>query len=108
MKQPITVRNIATLVLIAFLLIAWPTLVQTQDGELSLAGSDYGLTWWTVDGGGGAASDNGAQYALTGTIGQADAGASSNSQYRLVSGFWGTGSPTEHSVYLPLVLHDAP
>lgn len=101
-------KQFTTLVLIAFLLIAWTALAQTQDGELSSAGSTYSLTWWTVDGGGGAASDNGAQYALTGTIGQADAGASSDSQYSLVGGFWGTGSPIEHSVYLPLVLRGTP
>lgn len=76
--------------------------------SLAPADTQYDLSWRTVDGGGEAASDNGAQYALTGTIGQADAGASSDSQYGLVGGFWGTGSPIEHSVYLPLVLRNVP
>ena len=32
----------------------------------------YTISWWTVDGGGGASSENG--YSLSGTIGQPDAG----------------------------------
>ncbi len=52
-------------------------------------GGGYDLTWWTVDGGGGAAS--GGSYTLTGTAGQPDAGTVSGGGYTLYSGFWAGG-----------------
>jgi hypothetical protein len=47
----------------------------------------YDISWWTVDGGGG--SSTGGVYALSGTIGQPDAGRISGGSYSLVGGFWG-------------------
>ncbi len=59
----------------AVLLIASPSLAQT-----------YGIPWWTIDGGGGASS--GGSYAVTGTIGQPDAGTMTGGPFTLVGGFW--------------------
>ena len=50
---------------------------------------DYQIVWSTIDGGGGTSS--GGQYALTGTIGQPDAGYSAGDSYELLGGFWPGG-----------------
>ena len=71
---------------------------------LAQTGSGYDLTWFTVDGGGGASS--GSSYALSGTVGQPDAGALSNGTYSLVGGFW-TSVPSPHRIYLPVVMKNA-
>jgi hypothetical protein len=72
-----------------------------------LAAISYDLSWWTVDGGGGAVS--GGSYALTGTIGQPDAGVLTGGGYTLGGGFWGGGAAAvEYKVYLPLVLRQYP
>ncbi|MFW5713667.1 MAG: hypothetical protein ACOCYU_03265 [Brevefilum sp.] len=47
---------------------------------------DYGIDWWTVEGGGG--TSEGGDYSLSGTIGQPDAGVSSGGIYALSGGFW--------------------
>ena len=62
----------------------------------ALARSGLSLDWWTVDGGGGAASTGG-DVTLAGTGGQHDAGAMSGGAYSLAGGFWVGGvvpSPT--------------
>lgn len=46
----------------------------------------FSISWWTVDGGGGTSSNG--PYAMSGTIGQADAGQATGSSYDLVGGFW--------------------
>jgi hypothetical protein len=67
------------------------------------------LTWWTVDGGGGAL-DEGDGYSLSGTIGQWDAQVLAGGGYTLTGGFYGgrgaLAAPEDHSVYLPLVVRD--
>lgn len=64
----------------AVLLVLVPLLTHAQGG--------FGLSWWTVDGGGGIAS--GGSYTLTGTSGQPDAGPSlSGGGYAVAGGFWG-------------------
>ena len=55
-----------------------PTLVFTQS---------YSIDWYKIAGGGGVST--GGVYALSGTIGQPDAGASSGGTYSAQSGFWG-------------------
>lgn len=61
-------------------------------------GGVYGLSWWTVDGGGGGSA--GGVYAMNGTIGQPDAGTLTSGPYALTGGFWAappssaTGTPT--------------
>ena len=74
-------------------LLLTPT-VQTFGSE------GYDLSWWTVDGGGSTLGGEGG-YALSGSIGQPDAGALVGSDYALSGGFWTGGL---HRVYLPLVL----
>lgn len=72
----------------------------------ALAQTGYRISWWTVDGGGGASANG--SYTLVGTIGQPDAGGLSNGDYILLTGFWPGGSAVgqEWRVYLPLVLRD--
>jgi len=75
-----------------------------QGGQVPRAG--YDLSWWTVDGGGGAWS-SGPGYSLAGTIGQPDAGVLSGPDYTLGGGFWQGGGSVYH-VYLPLVMRGYP
>ncbi|MCP4548038.1 MAG: hypothetical protein GY835_16355 [bacterium] len=65
------------------------------------AGDEYGLTWFTIDGGGGVSS--GGEYTLHGTIGQPDAGALFAGEYTLGGGFWFDGG-VSYGIYLPIVL----
>jgi hypothetical protein len=51
--------------------------------------SQYEISWYTTDGGGGTSS--GGQYVLTGTIGQPDADWSEGGSYELLGGFWPGG-----------------
>ncbi|MBL7199861.1 MAG: hypothetical protein ISS56_06920 [Anaerolineae bacterium] len=76
-------------------------------GAVALAlGTSYGLSWWTVDGGGGTSRGEG--FAVSGTAGQPDAGLSMNGAgYALSGGFW-LGGEAKHQVFLPLVLRPAP
>jgi hypothetical protein len=46
----------------------------------------YSLSWFKTAGGGGTCTNT--QYSLSGTIGQADAGAMSGGPYSLSGGFW--------------------
>jgi hypothetical protein len=60
----------------------------------------FSIDWFTIDGGGGAST--GGVHAVSGTIGQPDAGGPmSSGQYSLIGGFWAlplavqtTGAPT--------------
>jgi len=75
--------------------------------SVALAQGGYGLSGWTVDGGGG--SSSGAGYALTGSIGQPEAGPSlSGGGYTLSGGFWGEPSSSNpgnvQGIYLPVIL----
>jgi hypothetical protein len=69
----------------------------------------YGLSWWTVDGGGGSLHVEGG-YSLSGSVGQPDAGALSGGDYALKGGFWAGERPAGrvHWVYLPLVRRQSP
>ena len=60
----------------------------------------YAVTWWTVDGGGGSSTSG--TYALTGTMGQPDAGALAGGAYHLGGGFWDVVSQIVKS-FLPLI-----
>jgi hypothetical protein len=68
-------------------------------------GSDYDLSWWTLDGGGDTLI-TGEGYRLSGTAGQPDAGVLSGGGYTLGGGFWRGGAVSGQFcyVYLPLVL----
>ena len=52
-----------------------------------LDAQSYTIDWSTIDGGGG--TSTGGVYAVSGTIGQPDAGAMTGGQYFLIGGFWG-------------------
>ncbi len=54
---------------------------------LQSRGQSYSIDWSTLDGGGG--TSTGGVYAVSGTIGQPDAGAMSGGNYTLQGGFWG-------------------
>jgi glucose dehydrogenase len=69
------------------------------------ASEGFSIDWWTVDGGGG--TSQGGDYAVSGTIGQPDAGSPmSGGDYTIVGGFWSGASapPSSNLVYLPLVM----
>ena len=74
--------------------------------SISLAHNGYGLSWWTV-GGGGYTFSTGGSYTLGGTIGQPDAGIMSGGGYAIEGGFWGAAAPVEeHHLYLPVVMRE--
>jgi hypothetical protein len=50
------------------------------------SGSQFELSWSTIDGGGGASS--GGQFVVNGTIGQPDAGTLSGGNFKVEGGFW--------------------
>jgi hypothetical protein len=52
------------------------------------AAQDFDITWWTIDDGGSMWTAGGA-FELSGTIGQADAGALVGGVFELTGGFWG-------------------
>ena len=54
---------------------------------LSLHSQSYSIDWLTFDGGGG--TSTGGVYAVTGTIGQPDAGRMSGGNFTVDGGFWG-------------------
>jgi hypothetical protein len=59
----------------------------TASAEAFIPAPDYTLNWWTADGGGSTLVNN--RYALSDTIGQADAGGpSTTGRYTLSDGFW--------------------
>ncbi len=64
-------------------------------------GQNLAIDWFTIDGGGGASS--GGAYAVSGTVGQPDAGAMSGGSYSLVSGFWSAVVPTPGAPPLAIV-----
>ncbi len=69
---------------------------------LAQSGGSYDLSWWTVDGGGGAVSSG--SYILMGTAGQPDAGAAlTGGGYILTGGFWPGATGSTHPLYLPLI-----
>ena len=62
------------------------------DASAATASATYAIDWYTIDGG-GASPSGGGQYALGGTIGQADAGTLTGAPYTLAGGFWAALDP---------------
>jgi hypothetical protein len=54
--------------------------------HLATAQTNYAINWFTIDSGGG--TSTGGVYAVSGTIGQPDAGAMSGGNFTLQGGFW--------------------
>jgi hypothetical protein len=69
----------ACLLLAALLLTATST-------AMAQTNASYAIGWWTADGGGG--NSSGAQYTLSGTIGQPDAGTLTGGNFTVIGGFW--------------------
>jgi hypothetical protein len=93
-----TVSKLLAVVCLGGLLLGLTWVVLAAPAALS-------LQWWTVDGGGGIASQGGG-YELSGTAGQPDAGVLSGGVYTLGGGFWrgGAVAKAEYRVYLPLTI----
>ncbi|MFQ5668660.1 MAG: hypothetical protein ACE5I7_19830 [Candidatus Binatia bacterium] len=71
----------------AITLIAGAVLCCSPVAMMAQTGDGFDLTWSTVDGGGHVASAGG-EFALSGTIGQPDAGRSTGAAFILFGGFW--------------------
>ncbi len=70
-------------------------------GAIRAQTGSYELSWWTVDGGGGAVSAG--AYAISGGAGQADAHSPLTAgAYAIVGGFWIEQPPTTYVLYLPV------
>ncbi len=52
-----------------------------------VSAQNYSIDWHTIDGGGG--TSTGGVYAVTGTIGQPDAGRMAGGNFSIEGGFWG-------------------
>ena len=74
--------------LLRTLILAVVALVQGQ-----AFAQNYAIDWYTIDGGGG--TSTGGVYAVSGTIGQPDAGTMSGGQYTLSGGFWSVVSAVQ-------------
>ncbi|HSD85083.1 MAG TPA: hypothetical protein VLG46_14540 [Anaerolineae bacterium] len=90
-------RTMIFVALLFVLILDWAALAQAQSDD----GSIYDLNWYTIDGGGGAISNE--AYMLNGTIGQADAATLLSGGYTLVGGFW-SGGVVDYEIYLPLLM----
>lgn len=92
-------KRIVSWLLIAFVLLIVASLVLAQPGGLT-------LPWHRIAGGGGSSSDGG-RYALSGTIGQPEAGVlMEGSSFQLSGGYWGGAAPGKASneLYLPVII----
>jgi len=82
-----------------FLMVLLLLLASVSVGYAYVA--DYSLPWWTVDAGGGSSDSD--SYALSGTIGQSNAGIMTGGAYILAEGFWGGGLSPVKQLYLPII-----
>jgi len=89
------VRGFSLFLIAVLVLLVAVSLASAQTGE-------WELTRHTVDGG-GATSIGADRFALSGTIGQPDAGSTSGGVYALHGGFWAPASPAGYRLYLPLI-----
>jgi hypothetical protein len=90
-------KKLITLTLVASLVLILVSAVLAAPETLD-------LSWWTVDGGGGASQGGG--YTLNSTTGQPDAGIlMSGEVYSLAGGYWGFGAQHRdgEKIFLPLV-----
>ena len=84
-------------------LVALLILLLLGAGLVARASEGFGISWWTVDGGGD--TSTGGDYVLRGTAAQPDAGLLRGGDYSLYGGFWGGGSAgASWDVFLPVVL----
>jgi hypothetical protein len=57
------------------------------------AGAQLNITWWTIDCGGLTSPSTGGSFAVSGTIGQPDAGRLSGPNFVVLGGFWSVTAP---------------
>lgn len=92
-----TRRSVLVLMTICLLLLTiWTMGLASDDLTDSMS-----ISWWTVDGGGGASA--GGPYTLRGTAGQSDAGRLSGGDFALNGGFWRALGETLLELFLPVV-----
>lgn len=92
-------RRLPVVALAIIVLLILVSIVLAQNG-------DFEVSWHRVAGGGALSNDE-TQFHLSGTIGQAEAGLSSNgSRFVLSGGYWdGTsGGLAREDVFLPLII----
>ena len=70
----------------SFCLVPFAAVLLFAMSPAKLQSQTYSINWQTVDGGGG--TSTGGVYAVSGTIGQSDAGTMSGGGYSLTGGFW--------------------
>jgi hypothetical protein len=104
MSQNLPIKTLPVILVLTTIILSFFVLHQVREATLAQSGQGYGLSWWTVDGGGSTSNDSD-RYTLGSTVGQHDAGALTGGDYTLVSGFRG-GVTAEYNVYLPLVLRE--
>ena len=79
-------------------------------GIVVAAPSNHSVDWWVMGGGGG--SGTAGSSSLDGTLGQVVAGVDTSGEYVICAGFWyglgPCGNPSRATVYLPIVLRNAP
>jgi hypothetical protein len=88
-------KRVGFLILILFLVSAVVLAAQIE----------FGIRWWSVDGGAGASSGDG--YVLSGIIGQPDGGpAMSNGSFTVSGGYWKATVSGDQmwEVYLPILI----
>lgn len=93
----------------AGLLLALLAVFFVTIGSLAALSDAFVLDWWTV---GSSSTMTGGAFSLSGSAGQADAGAMSGGTFRLNGGYWvppvtgGTPRPSSYRVVLPAILRE--
>ena len=100
-RIPIHGMRAALLLLLVLLLLLIGTTIASAQTD-----TDYSISWWTVDGGGGDSQSADEQYKLNGSIGQPDVGHATGNGYSVKGGFWISLSTAirEFFINLPLIL----
>ena len=104
-RERVGVRVAIALTIVTLLLITSIALAQSGGGTT--------LSWWTVDN--GSETSNGGAYAVSGTLGQPDAGSLlSGGLFSVQGGFWPLNDtavnpppatfPAGYDIYLPLIV----
>jgi hypothetical protein len=73
---------------------------------VTVSAQQFSIDWHTIDGGGG--TSTGGVFAVSGTIGQPDAGVMSGGSYSLAGGFWGIISAIQTPGAPVLTIHRMP
>ena len=88
--------------IVVFLPLAITPALGPVTPAIAQSGEEYQLTWFTLGGGGGMSSPDGA-YALSATAGEPATGGMNNGDFSLESGFWGGALDLLNYLYLPAI-----